>query len=78
MAEVKNYRVKGKFRAGSANQKFTRELRETSKENALERIYSEIGSKHGTKRSLIKITKIEEIIPEYAKDSKTKKPNKAE
>lgn len=73
MPKAKTYRVKGKFRAGSASQKFTSELRETSKENVLERIYSEIGSKHGTKRSLIKIMKIEEINPKDAEDPKIRK-----
>jgi large subunit ribosomal protein LX len=62
------YRVKGWFRQGLFTQKFTRELAATSKEHALERLYSEFGSRHKLKRKQINIVEAVEIKPEELKD----------
>ncbi len=64
MSEIKNYRVIGKMLIGGEWQKFTFEARGLSKKHVIERVYSELGSRHKLKRSHIKIERIEEIPPE--------------
>jgi large subunit ribosomal protein LX len=61
---IKTFRIKGQFRQGLEWQVFTREIRALSKAQALERIYSEIGSKHKVKRNLIRIFEVIELKPE--------------
>ncbi|RLG88648.1 MAG: 50S ribosomal protein L18a [Thermoprotei archaeon] len=70
MSEVKIYRIYG-FALFSHDKlpewrKFVVEIRAIKKEHALEKLYSEFGSRHKLKRSHIKIVKIEEISPEEA------------
>jgi large subunit ribosomal protein LX len=61
--------VKGWFPQGMFNQKFTKELVSTSKEQAIEKIYSEFGSRHKLKRNQIHIDEAAEIKPEEATDA---------
>ena len=65
---VKVFRVKGWFKQGFQKQTFTRELPAISEKQALERVYSEVGSKHRIKRNLINIESITEIKPEEVTD----------
>lgn len=65
---IKIFRVKGWFKQGYERQTFTRELPALSEKQALERIYSEVGSKHKVKRNLINIEEVTEIKPEEVKD----------
>ena len=62
------YRIRGWFKQGLYRQKFTRELLALSKEQALERVYSELGSRHKLKRNLINIDEVAEIKPEEVTD----------
>lgn len=64
MSEVKIYRVTGKMRIGDTWQKFTMEIRALKKEHALEKVYSDLGSRHKLKRVHIHIEKVEEISPD--------------
>lgn len=48
--------------------KFVKEIRALKAEHALERLYSELGSRHKVKRANIKIVNITEISPEEATD----------
>ncbi len=66
--DVKIFRIEGKFRMGDEFNKFVKEVRAVKKEHAIEKIYSELGSKHKVKRFHIIIKKVEEIKPEEAKD----------
>lgn len=71
MSDVKVYRIYG-FALFSHDKlpewrKFVVEIRAIKKEHALEKLYSEFGSRHKLKRSHIKIVKIEEISPDEAK-----------
>jgi large subunit ribosomal protein LX len=61
---MKTFRVSGKFRQAGEWQKFKRELAALSKEQALERIYSELGSRHKVKRNLIRVEEIIELTAE--------------
>lgn len=66
--EVKIFRMSGTFWMGEKEQPFVKEFRAVNKENAIERLYSDLGSKHRVKRVRIKIEDIKEISPEEAKD----------
>lgn len=68
MSEIKIFRVTGKIVKPNLQTDFKKELRAMKQEDALERLYKEIGSKHRAKRFQIKIVKIEEIKPEEVKD----------
>ncbi|MCW3980837.1 MAG: 50S ribosomal protein L18Ae [Candidatus Bathyarchaeota archaeon] len=64
MSEVKVFRVTGKIAKPNFKTNFKKEVRATKPENAREKIYKELGSKHRAKRFQIKIFKIEEVSPE--------------
>lgn len=57
---VKVYRIRGWFKVGRGRFRFTKEVRALSREQALERVYSELGSKHRVKRNLIRIEEVAE------------------
>lgn len=61
---VKAFRVTGKFRMGSRFVDFTKEVASENKNSAIEKIYSDIGSRHKTKRKKIEIETITELDPE--------------
>lgn len=70
MGEVKTYRIEG-FMLISQDKlprwaKFRKEIRALSPEHALEKLYSEMGSRHKVKRANIKIVDIKEIGSEEA------------
>jgi large subunit ribosomal protein LX len=70
--EVKIYRISGFMLIGRDKfpqwVKFTKEVRAIKPEHAVEKLYSELGSRHKVKRANIKIVDIEEIKPEEAED----------
>jgi large subunit ribosomal protein LX len=78
MSEImKAFRVKGKFIMGksimSKNwQRFTKEVASLNKEEAKERVYSDLGSKHRVKRRSIKVEEIEEIAEDEITNSMVK------
>jgi large subunit ribosomal protein LX len=55
------YRIKGKFRMGEKMQPFVKEVESISQKRALDKVYSDLGSKHKTPRSKIIIEGVEEI-----------------
>lgn len=64
----KVFRIKGDFKKKNKKIEFNKEILSNSKDRAVERLYSEIGSKHAVKRNMIEIFDIEEIKPGDAKD----------
>jgi large subunit ribosomal protein LX len=62
------YRITGTFQMGSMNTKFTKEIIADTEDQAREHTLSIIGSKHRTKRALINLANIEEILPEEVID----------
>jgi len=64
MSEVKVFRVTGEIRKPNLKTGFRKEVRALKPEDAVEKIYMELGSKHRAKRFQIKIVKVEEIRPE--------------
>ena len=67
---MKIFHVRGWFKQGPYRQRFTKELLALSRKQALERVYSDIGSKHKVKRNLIRIEEMVEVKPEEVKDPK--------
>jgi len=71
MTEVKTYRVVGLavFSPDKLRkiQKFVIDVRAVKKEDAIEKVYSELGSRHKLKRSHIKILGVFEISPGESK-----------
>jgi large subunit ribosomal protein LX len=70
-SEVKTFRVEGValFSPDRVRfwQKFSLEVRALTREEALEKVYSLMGSKHKLKREHIKILNVVEISPEGAR-----------
>jgi len=73
MSEVKVFRVIGKIRKPNFQTEFKKEVRALKPEDAVEKVYMLLGSKHRVKRFQIKIFKVEEIAPEEIKDIIVKK-----
>lgn len=48
-------------------QPFTIDVRAVKKEDAIEKVYSDLGSKHKLKRAHIRILEVKEISPDEAK-----------
>ena len=62
--EVKVFRVVGRIIKPNYQTSFRKEFRAMKAEEAVERVYKEIGSKHRTKRFQIKILSVEEVSTE--------------
>jgi large subunit ribosomal protein LX len=73
MSEVKVFRVTGKILKPNLRTTFKKEVRALKAENAKEKIYNELGSKHRAKRYQIKIFRIEEVSPEEIESPLIKK-----
>jgi len=73
MNEIKVFRVIGKIVKPNFQTDFKKEIRALKPEQAVERIYKEIGSKHRVKRFQIKILKVEEISAEEITDPTVRK-----
>ena len=73
MSEVKVFRVTGEIRKPNFQTDFRKEVRALKPEEAVEKIYMELGSKHRVKRFQIKILKVEEIGPEEIESPLVKK-----
>ena len=65
---AKIFRIKGKVVGKEEPMVFTKEYKAMKEEDALELIYSDIGSKHHVKRSLIKIEEVKEISKDEITD----------
>ena len=73
MNEVKVFRVIGKIRKPNFQTDFRKEVRALKPEDAVEKVYMLLGSKHRVKRFQIKISKVEEIALEDIEDNIMKK-----
>ncbi len=59
MSEVKKFRITGEIKKGKTRIPFSVEFNALKEEQALQRMYSEMGSRHGARKFEIKITKIQ-------------------
>jgi len=67
------FRVTGEIVKPNLRTTFKKEVRALKPENAKEKVYMELGSKHRAKHFQIKIFKIEEISPEEIESPLIKK-----
>ncbi|MDR2944648.1 MAG: 50S ribosomal protein L18a [Methanosarcinales archaeon] len=56
-----NYLISGKFKPGFLWEKFAKTIESENEKNALEKVYSTMGSKHGLKRRSIVVESIQEV-----------------
>ncbi len=68
MVEAKIFRIKGKILGKDEVMEFSREYKALKEEDVIETIYSDLGSKHHVKRTLIKIEEIKEISEDEITD----------
>ncbi|MGB9958951.1 MAG: 50S ribosomal protein L18Ae [Candidatus Bathyarchaeales archaeon] len=61
MGELKVFRVIGEIRKPNLKTNFSKEVIALKPEQAVEKVYTELGSRHRVKRFHIKIVKVEEI-----------------
>ncbi|MFQ5919758.1 MAG: 50S ribosomal protein L18Ae [Thermoplasmata archaeon] len=58
---MKAFRIRGAFRMGRNRQSFSQEVAAETQEEAVHRVYSELGSKHRAKRRDIAILDVAEV-----------------
>jgi len=73
MSEVKVFRVIGEIRKPNFETEFRKEVRALKPEDAVEKVYMELGSKHRVRRYQMTISKVEELSPEEIEDVLVKK-----
>jgi len=73
MSEVKVFRVIGKIRKPNFQTEFRKEVRALKPEDAVEKVYMLLGSKHRVKRFQMSISKVEELAPNEIQDILLKK-----
>jgi len=61
LVEVKTFRITGEVRKARATIPFDLEIRATKDQDAIERVYADLGSRHKARRLEIKLKKIEEL-----------------
>jgi large subunit ribosomal protein LX len=70
---MKIFRVTGEIHKPNLKTPFKKEVIALKPEHAIEKVYTELGSKHRVKRFHIRITSVEEVQPEDIKDPVLKK-----
>jgi large subunit ribosomal protein LX len=68
MSQVKTFEITGYIKKSGRKITFAKNLKALKKSDALEKIYSEIGSRHKAKRFDVKVTNVKEM--EQAKEPK--------
>ena len=70
---MKAFKVTGEINKPNLSTAFVKEVLADKSEHAVEKVYSEIGSKHRVKRCHIKINDVKEITPEQIENPILKK-----
>ena len=60
---MKAFRATGSFRSGKSDQEFTVDIVAADKDDAMERVFSNFGSRHRTPRRFVLVDSISEIDP---------------
>ncbi len=66
---MKAFRIRGAFRMGRTRQSFTQEVAAETQEEAVQRVLSELGSRHRAKRRDIAVEEIVEVPREEVESS---------
>jgi large subunit ribosomal protein LX len=61
LAEVKTFRIAGEVKKPRTTIPFAVELKATKEQDAIDRVYADMGSRHKARRLEIKLEKIEEL-----------------
>ena len=61
MVEVKTFRITGEVKKPRTTIPFAVELRATKEQDAIDRVYTDMGSRHKARRLEIKLKKVEEL-----------------
>lgn len=61
MSEVKLYKITGELRKRGESLPFTKQVKALKKEDAMQTLYSEMGSRHKARKFEITINSIEEV-----------------
>ena len=70
---MKVFRVTGEIKKPNLKTTFKKEISAVKAEHAVEKVYTELGSKHRVKRFHIKIASVEEVPPDQIEDPTLKK-----
>jgi len=70
---MKVYRVTGEIQKPNLKTPFRKEVLTIKPEHAVEKVYTELGSKHRVKRYHIKIVSVEEVPPQEIENPLLKK-----
>ncbi len=70
---MKAFKVTGEISKPRLNTPFTKEVIADKSEHAVEKVYSELGSRHRVKRHHIKIADVHEISPDQIENPILKK-----
>jgi large subunit ribosomal protein LX len=73
MTKLKVFRVTGEIKKPNLKTTFKKEIIAVKAEHAVEKVYTELGSRHRVKRFHIKITSVEEVPPDQIEDPTLKK-----
>ncbi len=66
---MKAFRIRGAFRMGRTRQSFTQEVAAETQEEAVQRVLSELGSRHRAKRRDIAVEEVVEVPREEVENS---------
>jgi large subunit ribosomal protein LX len=61
LSQVKRFKIIGELRKGGDKLPFSKDIRAVKKEDALQHLYSDMGSRHKARRFEITIKQIEEL-----------------
>ena len=70
---MKVFRVTGEIKKPNLKTTFKKEIIAVKAEHAVEKVYTELGSRHRVKRFHIKIASVEEVPPDQIEDPTLKK-----
>lgn len=73
MTEVKTFKITGEVKKARITIPFAVEIRATKDRDAIERLYTDLGSRHKARRSEVKLKKIEELKVESTETKKSGK-----
>jgi len=73
MSKVRIFRIKGEITEPKMRTAFTKEILALKPEDAVEKIYMEMGGRHKVKRHHIRISEIKEIKPEEVENATIRK-----
>ena len=70
MSEVKTFKATGEVRKPRGKIPFSIEIRATKEQDAIERLYTDLGSRHKARRLEIRFDKVEELKPSHSETEK--------